>query len=234
MSRFRVIVIGLLLAVVVLLGAVVVLLVQRDGTGTVPAPGQSAALEASGGEESVIPEETPDELDASVRLGALQIVGGETFGLREGDAADCETAAEDGVYTVSASTTRDTPLVVTVPEGESFDRTALTASGGSLSAEELDVQELYVACEQGSLRFSGRVSGDVEVEHLQGETVLELAGDPSEFNYEVSYELGHVQIGTQSYAGAKGSQSIDNGSEKTIRVHCAMGSVEIVFPEATA
>ena len=36
---------------------------------------------------------------------------------------------------------------------------------------------------------------------------------------------------TSPHAGAKGSRFIDHGSDKTIRVHCAMGSVGVLFPE---
>ena len=233
MNKFKNFLIVVLLAAVVLLGTGVFLLSQRDRTASESDADQSALTQAGtdAGEEGALEEETAAELDCSVQLGALKIIRGEEFGILEGDAGDCEAYLEDGVYTISVSTTREAPVVVTVPEEVQFERATLTASGGNLTAEDLEAEKLYTTCERGALQFSVCVDKTAEVEHLQGETVLQLSGDPSEFNYELSYELGHIEVGDQSYAGAKGSRFIDHGSDKTIRVHCAMGSVGVLFPE---
>lgn len=236
-NKFKNLLIVLLLAAVVLLGAAALRLSRSNRTAFESDEDRPALTEtdadngAGAGNEEAQETEMTADLECSVQLGALRIIRGENFGILEGDAGDCEAYLEDGVYTVSVSTTRETPVVVTVPEGVSFEQATLTASGGSLTAEDLDVEELYTTCERGALQFSGRVEGNAEVEHLQGETVLQLSGDLSEFNYELSYELGHIEVGKQSYAGARGSQSIDHGSSKTIRVYCAMGSVDVLFPE---
>lgn len=236
MNKFSNILIVFLMVVVVLLGSAVYVLVQRDNSAVSSVSDQSVLTESDADsqgkeEKEDVPKEAEAELRCSVQMGALQIIRGEEFGVQEGDADDCEAYLEDGVYTISASTTRDMPVVVTVPEGVRFVRATLTASGGTLMAEDLDVQDLNATCEQGALQFSGSVDGNAAVEHLQGETVLRLSGSPSDFNYEIAYELGHVEIGDKSYAGAKGSKSIDNDSPKTLRVHCAMGSVGVLFPE---
>lgn len=123
------------------------------------------------------------------------------------------------------------PVVVTVPQDVYFQQATLTVSGGTFRAEDLTVKDLHTTCEKGALQFSGLVDGDAQVEHQQGETSLQLTGSASDFNYDVSYQLGHVQIGAQTYAGAQGSQSVDNGSEKALRVTCAMGSVDVVFSQ---
>lgn len=248
MNKLSHLLIAFLLVVVVVLGVAVVRLYQRDEAGTVSPttqpsapltltsqPGTDGQGQTTQGEENTPSggNEAGTELRCSVQLGALKIIPGDEFGLLEGDAADCETSLEDGVYTVSANVTHGDAVVVTVPEGISYASAAFTASGSTLTVENLDVQDLEATCERGTLHFSGHVTGDAEVEHLQGETVLELDGAPSDFNYQVSYELGHVQIGQQSFTGAKGSQSIDNHSTHTIRVHCAMGSAAVVFPQAS-
>ena len=237
MNKFKNLLIVLLLAAVVLLSAAVLRLSQSNQTESQVDEDRSALTETDAnsgteaGDDETQKAEASAELECSVQLGSLRILRGEAFGIQEGDAGDCEAYLEDGVYTVSVRTSREAPVVVTVPEEVRFEQATLTASGGNLTAEDLDVEELYTTCEQGSLRFSGRVGRTAEVEHLQGETVLQLSGGASEFNYDLAYELGHIEVGEQSYAGAKGSRSIDNGSEKTIRVHCAMGSVGVLFPE---
>lgn len=239
MEKFRNVLTVFLLIAVVLLGAAVFRLYQRDGSPSVSASDPSVPSVSDAGtdtDESKAPaqeEATTAELRCTVELGALKVIRGETFGISEGSTSDCETSLEDGVYTVSVNAAHGAPVVVTVPEDVYFSASALTVSGGSLTVEDLDVEDLSATCEQGSLQFSGRVDGDVEVEHLQGETALHLEGSASDFNHEISYEMGHVQVGAQSYSGAKGSQSVDNGAEKTLRVHCTMGDVGVVFADAS-
>lgn len=238
MEKFRNILTVVLLIAVVLLGAAVFRLYQRDDSPSVSASDPSAPSVTNAGTdgESKAPVQekaTTAELRCTVELGALKVIRGEAFGISEGSTSDCETSLEDGVYTVSVSAAHGAPVVVTVPEDVYFATSDLTVSGGNLTVEDLDVEDLSATCEQGSLQFSGRVDGDVEVEHLQGETALKLEGSASDFNHEISYEMGHVQVGTQSYSGAKGSQSVDNGAEKTLRVHCSMGDVGVVFADAS-
>ena len=246
MNKISSVLIGFLLVAVFVLGWAVISLYQRDDSSAGSSAGEpsdslSSAAESErgdgeqaaggAGDAASSREATGSELRCTVQMGSLQIIQGEEFGIQEGDTDNCEAYWEDGVYTVSASTTKNDPIVVTVPEGICFAQASFTTSGGTLTVRDLDVQDLKVTCERGAIQFSGRVEGDAEVEHRQGETALRLEGEASEFNYEVSYELGHVQIGEQSYAGAKGSQSIDNRSEQMIRIHCAMGSVDVLFPE---
>ena len=198
------------------------------------APGEEEGADEAGGTEAGGTEEVEasvTELRCSAELGALNIVEGAEFGLSE-DSSDCEAYIEDNAYVVSASTTHDAPIVVTVPEGMTFERVTLSASGGNLTVEGIDTRALSTDCAQGSIYYSGRLDGDADVEHLQGQTVLQLEGKSSEFNFELEYSLGHIQVDDLSLGGPRGSQSIDNGSEKTIHVYCTMGDVSVLFPDA--
>lgn len=226
MNKLSKIVIALLSAAVVMLGAA--LFLQSSSPTTA---GMSAPDTPNTDGETVDTKGTADLL-CSVQSGSLQIIRGESFGVSKGDVTACDICFEDGVYTITTAGT-DEPIVVTVPDEVRFQHISLTSSGGNLDVNDLDTEELSVACEQGSLCFSGNVAADANVEHAQGETVLQLGGDPAEFNYELTYEMGHIQLNGQSYAGARGNQTIDHNSEKTLRVHCAMGSVDILFPEAS-
>lgn len=176
-------------------------------------------------------EEESAILQCTVQSGALKILRGETFGVAEGPADTCETSFEDGVYTVSASGSGQA-VAVTVPESADFDQIVLTVTGGSLNVEDVDTRELSAACTKGALYYAGNVTEDASVEHTQGETTLQLDGSAADFNYALSYQMGHIQIGDQTYTGAGGEESVDNGSQKTLRVNCAMGSVDILFSDA--
>lgn len=236
MNKLTNILLVLLLVAVIFLGGAVFLLWQKDSAPAASSD-QSEATQSStetGSKTGTEPSQTQDpakELSCSVQLGALRIIQGEEFALQDGNESDCQISCDHGVYTISVNTTRNAPVVVTVPQDVYFQQATLTVAGGTLSAEDLQVKDLHATCQQGALQFSGRVDGNAEVDHQQGETALQLQDNQDDFNYEVSYQLGHVQIGNQTFAGAKGSQAIDNGRDRTVRVNCAMGSVGILFPQ---
>lgn len=244
MKNFTVVWISItaILAIAVLaLGAAVVRLYQQQGSvpeaGTVVSavsnPDGPASAAASETAASVPGITVPTALQCSVEQGALRLEAGDTFGLSDTGSSDCQVRWEDGVYFLSVRTTQDAPIVLTFPRGTQFDSVSLTVSGGTLSADGLCAQTLSASCQQGTLQYAGQVLSSAEVEHLQGETTLQLEGSVSDFNYDLTYDLGHIAIGSQSFAGARGSRTIDNGSAKNIRVHCSMGSVAVLFPEAS-
>ena len=238
MNKLTNILLVLLLIAVIFLGGAVFLLWQKDSTPTIPVSSQSATSQSStshAAQSGTGPAQNTDqaaELSCSVQLGALRIVQGEEFALQDGNESDCQISCENGIYTVSVNTTRSAPVVVSVPKDAFFQQATFTTWGGALTAENLAVRDLHTTCEKGAIQFSGRVEGTIELDHQQGATTLQLEGNQADFNYQVSYQLGHVQIGDQTFAGVKGSHSIDNGSGKTIHANCAMGSVRVLFSQA--
>ena len=138
-----------------------------DSSGDTNGPEVGTPAE-SGGEDA---QAAVTELRCSAALGAVKIVEGAEFGLSEGSEAECEAYIEDNAYVVSASTTQDIPIVVTVPEGITFEQVTLTASGGNLTVEGIDTEALSTSCTQGAIYYSGRLDGSADVEHLQGQTV---------------------------------------------------------------
>lgn len=110
MSKINNILIAFLLVAVVILGGAVAVLYQRDSAGTETSAegtnqsGSAAAGSEGGGEAQGAAEdggvssgeaELGKELRCSVQLGVLKIVAGEEFGVLEGNADDCQTALED-------------------------------------------------------------------------------------------------------------------------------------------
>lgn len=235
-------VIAALLAAVVCLSAAVVRLSSNHDAGTAAGAAISGEPAASAQEQPEASEEAgPSARESggeaaeeivsfrcSVRGGAVNIAAGEDFSVTDPD-GHCEAYVEDGTYIVEGTATEDDPLTVTLPEGVCFQSVTLEAAGGALTAKDIETENLYVSCDKGAVVFSGSVSADAEVEHLQGKTVLNLAGQESDYNYELDYKLGHIGIGSQQYAGTGSHHSVDNGADKTLGIHCTMGSVSVLF-----
>lgn len=198
---------------------------SADETSKQDSPTTSA--EEIGGEAS---ENNITGLQCSVTHGALDIVPGKDFQVSDSTGGEFESSVKDGTYVVTGSNTVDNHITVTVPESFVFQNVSLSANGGALNAQDLQTGNLQTSCDGGAIHFTGSISKDASVEHLLGETVLQLTGKSTDYNYELSYSMGHIGIGDQQYAGANGSQSINNGSDQTIQIHCKMGSVSVVFP----
>ena len=176
-------------------------------------------------------EEEITGLHCSIQLGSLEVTAGEDFGVSELNGSGYEAYIEDGIYVVNGSMTRENHIVVTVPADFLFQTVALTVNGGVLNVQNIHTQTLLTNCDKGGLHFSGSVEGDAEIQHLHGETALTLQGTQTDFNYELDYELGHIGVGKKQYAGANGGESVDNQSDKTMRIHCTMGSVSVLFSD---
>ena len=216
-------------------------MMNETDTSSLPSSSASVVHEENSGRDASSKNESHSEngqeesevvsLQCSVQLGVLNIVEGDEFHVSESNGSDYEMYIEDGVYIIKGSATRENHIVVTVPEDFLFQSVELTVTGGALTAQDIHAQTLLTNCDKGTLHFSGLVDGDIQAQHLQGKTILNMEGKESDFNYQLDYSLGHIGIGTQQYAGADGSQSIDNGAGKSMDIDCAMGSVSVLFAE---
>ena len=99
--------------------------------------------------------------------------------------------------------------------------------------ESINYQNLYTNCNRGTINYSGSASAGAEIQQLQGKTVLTMDGRQADYTYSLDLDLGHIGIGDQEYAGPHQDQSIDNSAEKTIDASCTMGSIRILFSQAS-
>ena len=236
-----------LLLAVTILAVAVCYLYQRYGAehAAAPAFSQEPSRPGQSDDNATSETEAPEEngasrqeaeakseitgLRCSVQLGTLELVEGEAFGVSELSGNTCEAYIEDGVYVVTGSAAYENHLVVTVPAEYLFQSVELSVTGGALTAEGLHTNELTTNCDKGSIYYSGYLEETARVEQFQGKTTLELAGSEEDFNYELEYELGHIELGGEAYAGMHGDVPIDCGADKTIQVQCRMGSVSLLF-----
>lgn len=228
---WKILVVCLTAAVVVLSIAVVRLLGGQQATpaasGTPAAPTVTSAPS--------VPTATPEPdqitgLRCSISLGKMNIVTGDALNASDSGGNDFDVVIEEGVYIVSGSKTVDNDITVTVPRELVLETVELTVQGGALTAEGLSTKGLNTDCDGGALTFSGRLMGDGTVSQKWGETTLHLSGTETDYNYDLSYDRGHIGLGQQQFAGLSGSKSIDNGAAQTISVTCSMGDVGLVFP----
>lgn len=183
-----------------------------------------------------------------MKEGSLNIVIGDTFSaaLHNGDSAEYEIT--DGILYLENSRSRD--VVLTLPEGESYETMELEVKDGhvrgegtlkirnlNLSAErsEVDLPQLYVEetasvkAEQGTVLLNGYLGADVDADCRQGHVNLVSGVDKDSYNYVLEVEEGKIHLDDKEYHGKSFSDQVDNGAERTMTLKCSRGDIAVEF-----
>lgn len=102
---------------------------------------------------------------------------------------------------------------------------------GQITLKEMSVENLDAEVGMGQLSAEGLITGDASIECSMGNVILKLEGSQQDFNYELSKAMGNVTLGKESSSGFASERYVDNNSDKTMDIECAMGNVTIRFTE---
>lgn len=81
----------------------------------------------------------------------------------------------------------------------------------------------------GSMNYDGEIKGDLEVDCSIGSAEFYLRDREENHNYDVSADLGTVNIGDRSYSSLSNDTWIDNNANSTYSLKSSMGSISINF-----
>lgn len=230
MKRTSLAIIVVLLIVIILLFiiiAMIILLSNRESEEGTAAASESMQIDSENTAQSSFSVDSISSLRCSIQHGHLNIVLGDTFNISDASTAGYNAYIENGTYVIEGSFSSDNNFTLTVPKDIVFEQIDLKVTGGYLSAKELSAKNLYTDCTVGAIYFSGTVQGDSEIDCGSGKTTVYLNGSQTDYNYSLTYDRGHININSVQYAGLGGSDEIDNGAEKTLRINCATGSTSI-------
>ena len=107
------------------------------------------------------------------------------------------------------------------------DKIDISIGAGNLEIDGWNINDLNLKCGCGNFEFKGTLTGDMEADLGAGNMSLYLTGSESDHNYDVEKAVGNFTINGHSFMGIAGDHEIDNDSDSTIEVKCAMGNVEI-------
>lgn len=100
---------------------------------------------------------------------------------------------------------------------------------GSISVNRGTAETLKADTAMGALEWKGTVRGDVTASAGMGSITLSLEQKRTDFNYEISAEMGSVELDGRSYGGFSEDKRIDNGANKKMKLDVSMGNIEIYF-----
>lgn len=142
-------------------------------------------------------------------------------GAVEGDFSLDEISCEKMDINVGAGNFEVEKLVVT-------DKLEVIIGAGNLEIEDGEYQDVKLECGVGNLTFKGKVNGDIKGHCGMGEMELELEGKETDYNYNISCGLGHVEINGTTYSNVAGNKRIENaGAIGTIDLDCGMGGIDV-------
>lgn len=168
-------------------------------------------------------------LKCSMSKGAMNITYGSEFSVRDAKGSDVSGKIVGDTYVVEGSKVSENAVTVTVPSGLVLSSLTLEVSGGALESSGLVCDQLYTNCTAGALHFNGTVNGDCDFQQSAGKTIINLNGSETDFNYVITYSMGHINYAGHQYLGLNGSDTGDNGAAKNITANCSMGSMTILF-----
>lgn len=102
---------------------------------------------------------------------------------------------------------------------------------GAVSVTGADTGKLKVNSKVGAVQFTGNVDGDVDTECSVGAVRLDLAGEKTDFNYEIKCKVGSVSVDGEGFSGLSKEKKINHGAVKKMELECITGAVEVKFHE---
>ncbi len=192
-------------------------------------------------------------LNVELSQGTLYIRSGSSFGLSSsnGGSADCKIS--NGTLYFKNTNSRE--FVLTLIEGESYEDMQLSVKNGHVYVESsLMLQTLNVEVKQGDARVDMvTVSGDsffnveegsasiyVNFESTltascqNGQLNLKVPFEKVDSNYEINVFEGDVRLEGEHYGGKSTSKTIDNGSERLVKLTSIRGDISMEFGKTEA
>lgn len=103
---------------------------------------------------------------------------------------------------------------------------------------DVTMQDGYLTCRKleldngvGASSLSVDVLDSAEISSGVGEVELNLLGTVKDFNYELEFGVGDIELDGSSRSGLGGEESIANGASKEIEIESGVGSVTVNFFE---
>ncbi|MCI8482827.1 MAG: DUF4097 domain-containing protein [Lachnospiraceae bacterium] len=136
----------------------------------------------------------------------------------------------------------DTPLTaeeiqLNIDAGECFVAEKMTAAkkisaeidAGRMELNELETEELEMSAGIGELYTSQVQAEKIEISCGIGSVEVEVAGKESDYSYEISCDVGNLQVGDHDYSGFGSERTIKNPGKKKMEIDCGVGDVDISF-----
>ena len=120
-------------------------------------------------------------------------------------------------------------FVLEVPKGTDIRKLKAQVGVGTLTVNDLQVEELDGECGVGEFDFSGEIKKFGNLKCGIGSMYLNLVGSEKDYDYSLECGMGNISLGDRDFSGLGSGQEISNGSDKKFTLECGMGEIEVDF-----
>mgnify|MGYP000001826752 CR=1 FL=1 len=180
---------------------------------------------------SNLPERYRDNIQVSGEHGRLEVSMKKNWGAYRPQGGDAAVYISLPAGTVLEELSADVGTGFLEMEKISVKEAEIEVGAGQGIITDLEAEKLKADCGAGQLIMSGNITGDAEIDCGVGEVIYTAQGSSSDYDYEVSSQIGEVMIGDESYSGISNKMKIDNNAGRTLKAECGIGSIEVIFTE---
>ena len=134
-----------------------------------------------------------------------------------------------GINIASFGSSKDVAIVLEVPKGTDIRKLKAQVGVGTLTVNDLQVEELDGECGVGEFDFSGEIKKFGNLKCGIGSMYLNLVGSEKDYDYSLECGMGNISLGDRDFSGLGSGQEISNGSDKKFTLECGMGEIEVDF-----
>lgn len=108
------------------------------------------------------------------------------------------------------------------------DEGEISIGQGETHLENFVGKDVTIDCGLGTVSGDATITGESEFTCGIGTIELELTGEETDYNYELSCGIGSIKLGNDSYSGVT-DKEIRNGAKNSIEMDCGIGTIEVRF-----
>lgn len=116
-------------------------------------------------------------------------------------------------------------------EAENFKVTGqskIDIGAGEVVMDDCSFQDIAIDCAMGNVEMDGVLKGSLNGNCAMGNMSIDLAGNREDYNYNLSCNMGSLEVNGKQYSGLGGEYNETNSDAVgTITLECDMGNVEL-------
>ncbi len=106
---------------------------------------------------------------------------------------------------------------------------SVDVGAGSAALDDFKAGEASFECGTGEIVAAGDVETELDIEAGIGSIECTMAGQESDYNYDIGCDIGSVSCGNREYSGLARNTEIDNNAGKNMDIECGIGDVTVNF-----
>lgn len=104
----------------------------------------------------------------------------------------------------------------------------ISIGAGEVIIDHGKFKDMVLDCDMGNIEVDGVLKGNLKGKCSMGNIAIDLLGKESDYNYELSCNMGNLELNERTYSGLGGEHYETNeGAIGTITLDCDMGNIEL-------